>query len=299
MDTNLRYMIVMDTLRIIPEDYSSFEFTDGNKVNVGEDWKDLSFVGVDTLKSAQKIIYNPEVSTLATRATNTDQNKVVITMSAYTPFKLTNASGEELSYDGETLEGSLKIYSSKILGDTDAEMFLEVDTSNNFTFTNIDNNFKASAEIDGQYYMAKTIGADSIVLSLDEGVTLSGDSYTFSTAITGNLESCEMVQISGETSGKCTLNTTEDGMSLNSENDCSDIWVETYSGTEYSKEEPENSTKSILITDGSDGEIEIKTDDKPEAVTNLKATAVGKNKVKLIWTASKGAEGYLIYAQKD
>ena len=283
----------------IPEDYSSFEFTDGNKVNVGEDWKDLSFVGVDTLKSAQKIIYNPEVSTLATRATNTDQNKVVITMSAYTPFKLTNASGEELSYDGETLEGSLKIYSSKILGESNAEMFLEVDPSESFTFTNIDDTFKGSAEINGQYYMAETVGADSISLSLDNGVVLDGDSYQFSSAITTDLNSCEMVKISGETGGNCALNTTDTGVNLDSENDCSDVWIETYSGTDYSKKEAEDSTKNILITDGNNGDTEIKIDDKPEAVTNLKATAVGKNKVKLAWTASKGAEGYLIYAQKD
>ena len=280
----------------ISEDFSSFEFIDGNKVNVGKDWKDLFFIGVDNLENAQNIVYEPRVSKLAA---STEQDTVVITMSAYTPFNLTNASGETLSYDGEMLSGSMKIYSSKILGDTDAEMFLEVDASNNFTFTNIDNNFKASAEIDGQYYMAKTIGADSIVLSLDEGVTLRGESYTFSSAITGDLESCEMVQISGETSGECTLNTTEDGMSLNSENDCSDIWVETYSGTEYNKEEPENSTKSILITDGSDGEVEIKTDDKPDAVTNLKASAYGKNKVLVQWTKSANADGYLVYGKRS
>ncbi len=37
----------------------------------------------------------------------------------------------------------------------------------------------------------------------------------------------------------------------------------------------------------------------PEAVTNLKSVSDGKQKVKLTWDASAGAEGYLIYAQKD
>ena len=36
----------------------------------------------------------------------------------------------------------------------------------------------------------------------------------------------------------------------------------------------------------------------PVAVTNLKSVSAGKNRVKLTWTASEGAEGYLIYAQK-
>lgn len=38
---------------------------------------------------------------------------------------------------------------------------------------------------------------------------------------------------------------------------------------------------------------------KPGATTNLKAEPAGKNKVKLTWSAVSGAEGYLVYAQKD
>ena len=37
----------------------------------------------------------------------------------------------------------------------------------------------------------------------------------------------------------------------------------------------------------------------PPAVENLKAVSAGKQKVSLSWTASPGAEGYLIYAQKN
>lgn len=37
----------------------------------------------------------------------------------------------------------------------------------------------------------------------------------------------------------------------------------------------------------------------PQPVTNLKAVPAGKNKVKLTWTASKNAEGYLVYSQKN
>ena len=37
----------------------------------------------------------------------------------------------------------------------------------------------------------------------------------------------------------------------------------------------------------------------PGKVTGLSAASAGKNKVKLTWTAVEGAEGYLVYAQKD
>ena len=42
------------------------------------------------------------------------------------------------------------------------------------------------------------------------------------------------------------------------------------------------------------GELKV-----PEAVANLKSVSAGKQKVKLTWDASEGAEGYLIYAQKN
>ena len=37
----------------------------------------------------------------------------------------------------------------------------------------------------------------------------------------------------------------------------------------------------------------------PEAVTNFKSIPAGKQKVKLTWNSAEGAEGYLIYAQKN
>ena len=37
----------------------------------------------------------------------------------------------------------------------------------------------------------------------------------------------------------------------------------------------------------------------PDPVMNLKAQPAGKNRTKLIWSKSKGAEGYLVYAQKN
>ena len=40
-------------------------------------------------------------------------------------------------------------------------------------------------------------------------------------------------------------------------------------------------------------------DFKPNAVTGLRAVSYGKNKVRLTWNEATGAEGYLIYAQKN
>ncbi|MBR5936766.1 MAG: hypothetical protein IKZ90_00665 [Clostridiales bacterium] len=37
----------------------------------------------------------------------------------------------------------------------------------------------------------------------------------------------------------------------------------------------------------------------PKAVTDLRAASAGKNRVKLTWTASENADGYLVYAQKN
>lgn len=45
--------------------------------------------------------------------------------------------------------------------------------------------------------------------------------------------------------------------------------------------------------------ISYKITSLPSAVKNLKATANGKNNVKLTWSASDRAEGYLVYGQKN
>ena len=46
-------------------------------------------------------------------------------------------------------------------------------------------------------------------------------------------------------------------------------------------------------------EIPVTVKARPGNVTGLKAESAGKNKVKLTWNAVKGAEGYLVYAQKN
>ena len=49
-----------------------------------------------------------------------------------------------------------------------------------------------------------------------------------------------------------------------------------------------------------DATVDLTVSDlKPGKVTGLKAVSAGKNKVKLTWNAVEGAEGYLVYAQKD
>ena len=57
---------------------------------------------------------------------------------------------------------------------------------------------------------------------------------------------------------------------------------------QYMEDEFRVNTKSISLAEFA-----------PKAVTNLAAAAAGKNRVKLTWTASEGADGYLIYAQKN
>lgn len=65
-------------------------------------------------------------------------------------------------------------------------------------------------------------------------------------------------------------------------------------------------TPTIYCYAGSEAErfaktngIKYKLMDLPQAVTNLKAISEGKRRVKLSWTKSPKAEGYLIYGQKN
>lgn len=56
------------------------------------------------------------------------------------------------------------------------------------------------------------------------------------------------------------------------------------------------------ISDATEGSIQIRKEQivlPPQAVTNLSAAAAGKGKVRLTWTKSNKADGYLIYAKKN
>ena len=58
-------------------------------------------------------------------------------------------------------------------------------------------------------------------------------------------------------------------------------------------------TDEQLTGTGFSSIVFIFTVEKSSTVTGLKAVSAGKNKVKLTWNPSEGAEGYLIYAQKN
>lgn len=65
----------------------------------------------------------------------------------------------------------------------------------------------------------------------------------------------------------------------------------------YGRNEAENDDEWMYITTNPETEIIAEKIVLP-SVTTLKAESAGKNKVKLTWGASEGAEGYLIYAKK-
>lgn len=252
------------TMRIA-RDYSSFEYEDGNGVKLHERWKNMDFCSINSLKNANYARISSgntkSVQSSQQRENSAASSKVELTISAYTPFSLKNANGETLSYDGEKFGGTMTVYNTKNIRDTDAKMVLTIDASDIFTVTNFANGFEISAEIDNAFYMASAVGADSIILSKANGVVLDGDSYEFTTAMSCDLDSCELVKISGSTNGKISMSTTDDEVILNTENNSDNITVTTYLDTEYEEHEVDEETSSIIITDKSDGSVDIDSTD--------------------------------------
>ena len=62
---------------------------------------------------------------------------------------------------------------------------------------------------------------------------------------------------------------------------------------------PSNAAYAIQWAEEQQVRYELIEDFKPAAVTGLKAEPYGKNKVRLTWESSVGAEGYLVYGQKN
>ncbi|MCD8354378.1 MAG: fibronectin type III domain-containing protein [Clostridiales bacterium] len=140
------------------------------------------------------------------------------------------------------------------------ELFLTVDASNYFLLTDFEDGFELAAEIDGGYYCASAAGADTILLSKDDGVVIEGDSgYTFTAAISTDLDSCEQIRITGSTSGTVQLENTESGVTLTAENECADVVVETYQGADYAYNTVDDSVVGVVVSDDTDGDTLIET----------------------------------------
>ena len=242
----------------ISSDFKSFSFTDSNGAVLNSLWKNMHFIGINDLASASwNLLKNSGKSMVSVNAASASQNTAEISFSAYKQFNLKNEKGQTLSYDGNTYAGNLPVYSSKVSGETNPVITIETDPVNSFEVSGFTDEFEISAEINGKYYNASTDGASKIVLDKTNGIVTDGENYSFSMAVSADLQTCDLFQVSGSTSGTSNMTSDVDKITYRSEETVSGVNVAIYNGNDYRTENVNSDCDEISFSDTSAGQLSV------------------------------------------
>ena len=242
----------------ISSDFKSFSFTDSNGAVLNSLWKNMQFIGINDLASASwNLLKNSGKSMVSVNAASASQNTAEISFSAYKQFNLKNEKGQTLSYDGNTYAGNLPVYSSKVSGETNPVITIETDPVNSFEVSGFTDEFEISAEINGKYYNASTDGASKIVLDKTNGIVTDGENYSFSMVVSADLQTCDLFQVSGSTSGTSNMTSDADKITYRSEETVSGVNVAIYNGNDYRTENVNSDCDEISFSDTSAGQLSV------------------------------------------
>lgn len=199
----------------ISSDFTSFDFTDANDMNIGDHWISLMYYGID-------IIYNGGIDTIsndnlkqsATLKTVSDSDKTTIQIPVNKTFKLQNKEGRYLEYDGKNYTGDMTIYNSYINGLEDDPIWnLTVDKSEWFELSKAEDGCQLVCEDDSKTYAIAADGADQVKIQ-NEGIEVKGNSYKLSAATQSNTSEDEIVTISADVTGDSVITKVENNTSI-------------------------------------------------------------------------------------
>ncbi|MCD7768858.1 MAG: leucine-rich repeat protein [Oscillospiraceae bacterium] len=275
-DTSVRYRYLYVT-----EKYSDFSYQDGNaagkNINLRDVYKNMKYIGIDEMEVLAKTsLYSSanSVETTSIDESELEENgQIEIIASVGQSFSITNEAGETFVYDGVSGDGTMTVYSfdETVSDNNSGRIYLVVDASDTFTITDFGDGLEIAVEIDGTYYKGGASGADTILLSGAEGVVIEGDSdYTFVAAVSADLDSSDLIKVSGNSGGKAQLYVTENSVELITDDECSSVTVELYQGIEYSSETVEGTIVSLAVTDGEDGKAVISASTKNGPETTIR-----------------------------
>ena len=186
----------------VSKDYSSFEYKDVNhelnNKDLKSDWTGLKFWGLDqvygdsSLHSIHRVNETKPVSAADTADIYVSYGK---------RFRLTNAEGKYLEYDGSQYTGNMTVYDCAMVNDIAGNFSWRItaDKSSGYKFLPKDNDCALFAETSsGQIYVSAN-NADSIEINSDS-ITVKGTSIAFDTAF-HRVGDWDMIRIQGQASG--------------------------------------------------------------------------------------------------
>ena len=194
----------------VSSDFKSFHFADSNSrfddVCVEDLWKNLNYYGVDK-------IYNGGIQTLkmksrmaASAYQEDDQDQTTIQISANKRFRLQNAEGKYLEYDGNNYTGDMKVYSCE-QSDWESEhpiWNLRVAASNSFELTKAEEGCQFLCDDNNKGYAVTADGADKVTITSGK-IKVEGDNYNLSAAMQSKNSEEGIVEVNAKVQGNSTI----------------------------------------------------------------------------------------------
>ena len=259
----------------IAEDYSWFSFKDAkalgeNLPDISQSWVDMDLFTISQFDKSS-IRYpadNKNARSLkkagAVKSASADETgHITIAVPAYKSYTLRNSAGQTIVSEDGITDGDMEVYDVLKTGE-DSLYIVETDPSESFEVSNIDEDFTFTAEMDGLSYLANVSNADSIQISKDKGIEITGGKTTeYEVSVTELENNNAFTMVKGTTGGNVSF-VLHDGEFVVKGDDLSDVNV-TSASYDAVKE------RELSVTDGEldfglnkDGEIRTKEEMEKE-----------------------------------
>ena len=95
------------------------------------------------------------------------------------------------------------------------------------------------------------------MLDKTNGIVTDGENYSFSMAVSADLQTCDLFQVSGSTSGTSNMTSDVDKITYRSEETVSGVNVAIYNGNDYRTENVNSDCDEISFSDTSAGQLSV------------------------------------------
>ncbi|MCD8021817.1 MAG: hypothetical protein LUF30_02135, partial [Lachnospiraceae bacterium] len=236
----------------VSSDYSSFKFSDANAryggYTIEDTWTSLSYYGIQKVYSEIDTV--SMVSSDSAETVSTSSGQTTLQVSVGKKFKIVNASGEWLQYDGSGYTGTMTVYDCYTMGAGDSQLWnLTVDVSDSFTLLNADAGCQLICEIEDQGYSYISNGEEQVVLSANK-IEVTGESYALDIAVQST--SCDMVKISANVSGDATISVGSATIWVDAEGTCSDMEISTCFEFDTETQQIDEDVEKVVISQSGD-----------------------------------------------
>ena len=231
----------------IPEDYSSFDYTDYNAsyggYKIQDVWTSICYYSIDKLYENKNILQS--YSTLSELNSDNSDEKITINITYGKKFTLENSKGESISYDGENYTGNMKVYDCYTSGlEGDYVWNITVDSSDKFILTKADSGCELITYINNKGYAVSSDGAESVQIQSDN-VTAKGDSYKLNVLIQS--DKCDCLEVETTAKGTISINEEKDKLKIVSSGGTENTKVYSYSSLDKKELNSNESNNEIII----------------------------------------------------